>query len=42
MPANHSPRYDVDEAAIPTGVNALSALAIDALTHGVAPLGTTK
>ena len=42
MPANHSPRYDVDEAAIPTGVNALSALAIDALTHGVAPLGTMK
>ena len=42
MPANHSPLYDVDEAAIPTGVKALSALAIDALTHGVPPRTTLK
>jgi amidohydrolase len=42
MPANHSPLYDVDEAAIPTGVKALSALAIDALLHGVTPLGAIK
>ena len=42
MPANHSPLYDVDEAAIPTGVKALSALAIDALTHGVPPRATLK
>jgi amidohydrolase len=42
MPANHSPLYDIDEAAMPTGVKALSALAIDALTHGITPLAPTK
>ena len=41
-PANHSPLYDVDEAAIPTGIKALSALAIDALTYGITPLGSMK
>ena len=42
MPANHSPLNDIDEAAMPTGVKALSALAIDALTRGVSPLAPTK
>jgi amidohydrolase len=42
VPANHSPLYDVDEAAFPTGVRALAALAIDALTHGVPALGPQK
>jgi amidohydrolase len=42
VPANHSPMYDVDEAAMPTGVKALSALALDALLHGVTPMGTMK
>ncbi|MCC7054900.1 MAG: amidohydrolase [Gemmatimonadaceae bacterium] len=41
-PANHSPMYDVDEAAFPTGVKALSVLAIDALLNGVPPLGPLK
>ncbi len=41
-PANHSPMYDVDEAAMPTGVKALSALALDALLHGVPSLGPLK
>jgi amidohydrolase len=41
-PANHSPMYDVDEAALPTGVKALSALAIDALLNGVPPIGVLK
>jgi amidohydrolase len=36
-PANHSPMYDVDEASFPTGVKALSALALDALLNGVPP-----
>ncbi|HYW49449.1 MAG TPA: amidohydrolase [Gemmatimonadaceae bacterium] len=35
MPANHSPLYDVDEGSLPTGIKALSALALDALLHGV-------
>jgi hypothetical protein len=34
--------YDVDEASLPTGVKALSALAIDALLHGVPPVGVLK
>jgi metal-dependent amidase/aminoacylase/carboxypeptidase family protein len=42
MPANHSPMYDVDEASFPTGVKALSALALDALLRGVPPLGPVK
>ena len=42
MPANHSPMYDVDEASFPTGVKALSALALDALLRGVPPLGPMK
>jgi amidohydrolase len=41
-PANHSPMYDVDEASLPTGIKALSALAIDALLHGVPPVGVLK
>ena len=41
-PANHSPMYDVDEAALPTGVKALSALAIDALLHGIPVPGPLK
>jgi amidohydrolase len=40
--ANHSPLYDVDEGAFPTGVKALSALALDALLHGVPPLQPLK
>lgn len=42
MPANHSPMYDVDEASFPTGVKALSALALDALMRGVPALGPAK
>ena len=42
MPANHSPMYDVDEASFPTGVKALSALALDALLRGVPVLGPAK
>ena len=42
MPANHSPMYDVDEASFPTGVKALSALALDALLRGVPSLGPMK
>ncbi len=41
-PANHSPMYDVDEASLPTGIKALSALAIDALLNGVPPVGVMK
>ncbi len=41
-PANHSPLYDVDEAAMPTGIKALSALALDALLHGVPALRPLK
>lgn len=41
-PANHSPLYDVDEAAMPTGIKALSALAPDALLHGVPVLSPVK
>jgi amidohydrolase len=33
--ANHSPLYDVDEAALPVGVRALTHLALDAMTHGL-------
>ena len=40
--ANHSPMYDVDEAAMPTGIKALSALALDALLHGVPALRPVK
>jgi amidohydrolase len=42
MPANHSPMYDVDEAAFPTGVKALASLAIDALLNGVPAMGASK
>lgn len=42
MPANHSPLYDVDEAAMPTGVKALSTLALDALLHGVPAKGAMR
>jgi len=35
VPANHSPMFDVDEASLPTGVKALSALALDALLNGL-------
>jgi amidohydrolase len=35
VPANHSPLYVVDEAALPTGINALASLALDALFNGV-------
>ena len=42
VPANHSPLFTVDEAALPTGIKALSVLAIDALTNGVPALGTLK
>ena len=42
VPANHSPMYDVDEASFPTGIRALSALALDALVNGVPPLGPVK
>ncbi len=42
MPANHSPMYDVDEASFPTGVKALSALALDALLRGVPAMGPMK
>jgi amidohydrolase len=41
-PANHSPMYDVDEASLPTGIKALSALAIDALLHGVPAVHLTR
>lgn len=41
MPANHSPLYDVDEASFPTGIRALSALALDALVNGVPKIGGT-
>ncbi len=41
-PAHHSPMYDVDEAAMPTGIKALSALALDALLHGVPALRPVK
>jgi amidohydrolase len=40
--ANHSPLFDVDEASLPTGIKALSALAIDALLNGVPSLGPLK
>ena len=42
VPANHSPMFDVDEAAMPTGVKALSVLALDALLNGVTAMGTMK
>jgi amidohydrolase len=38
VPANHSPLFVVDEAALPTGVTALASLALDALFHGVPKL----
>jgi amidohydrolase len=36
-PANHSPKFIVDETALPTGVTALAALTLDAMFHGVPP-----
>jgi amidohydrolase len=41
-PANHSPMYDVDETSFPTGIKALSALALDALLNGVNAAGVLK
>jgi amidohydrolase len=41
-PANHSPMFDVDEASFPTGMKALSALALDALLHGVNASGVVR
>jgi metal-dependent amidase/aminoacylase/carboxypeptidase family protein len=32
VPANHSPRFMADEAAMPVGVKALAFLAVDYLT----------
>ena len=40
-PANHSPLFVVDEAALPTGITALASLAIDALLYGVPKLTVT-
>ena len=40
-PANHSPLFVVDEAALPTGVTALASLALDALFYGVPKLAVT-
>jgi amidohydrolase len=40
-PANHSPLFVVDEAALPTGITALSSLALDALFYGVPKLSVT-
>jgi amidohydrolase len=40
-PANHSPLFVVDEAALPTGITALSSLALDALFYGVPKLAVT-
>ena len=40
-PANHSPLFVVDEAALPTGITALASLAIDALRYGVPKLTVT-
>ena len=40
-PANHSPLFVVDEAALPTGVTSLASLAIDALLNGVPKLTVT-
>ena len=37
-PANHSPLFIVDEAALPTGVTALASLTLDALLNGVPKL----
>ncbi len=37
-PANHSPLFVVDEAALPTGITALASLALDALLNGVPKL----
>ena len=36
---NHSPRFHVDESALPVGVRALASLAVDYLAAGVAPKG---
>ncbi|MBA2306290.1 MAG: amidohydrolase [Acidobacteria bacterium] len=41
-PANHSPLFFVDEAALPTGVRALANLAIDYLSSGAAKTDATK
>ena len=41
VPANHSPLFVVDEAALPTGITALSSLALDALFYGVPKLAVT-
>jgi len=38
VPANHSPLFVVDEAALPTGMTALASLALDALFFGVPKL----
>ncbi|MBC7840854.1 MAG: amidohydrolase [Gemmatimonadaceae bacterium] len=40
-PANHSPLFVVDEAALPTGITSLASLAIDALLNGVPKLTVT-
>ncbi len=40
-PANHSPLFVVDEASFPTGITALSSLALDALFYGVPKLSVT-
>ena len=40
-PANHSPLFVVDEAALPTGVTALASLTLDALFYGVPKLAVT-
>jgi amidohydrolase len=40
-PANHSPLFVVDEAALPTGITALASLALDALFYGVPKLAAT-
>ena len=40
-PANHSPLFVVDEAALPTGITALASLALDALFNGVPKLSVT-
>jgi amidohydrolase len=40
-PANHSPLFVVDEAALPTGITALASLTLDALFNGVPKLANT-
>lgn len=41
-PANHSPLFVVDEAALPTGMTALASLALDALFNGVPRLAVSR